>query len=90
MIRRVAAGTRVRPDALRALMAERGWSRAELARQTGIRPPSIGPLMDGSMRWTGDTIALLLRAFARQRFEDLFCVCGQPTCACLDPAEESA
>jgi transcriptional regulator with XRE-family HTH domain len=72
-------GTTLRRDVLRALMAERGWTRAELARQTGIGDYHVGRLLDGKTQPGGRTIAQLMRAFPKHRFEDLFCI-GRGNC----------
>jgi plasmid maintenance system antidote protein VapI len=65
-------GTKLRLDALRALLAERGWNWARLAEHSGIPLSSIVRLRDGDMQLTGQTIAQLLHVFPRVEFKHLF------------------
>jgi hypothetical protein len=60
-------------DVLLGLLKERQWSRAELARRSGIGDYQIGRLLDGKTRYaSARTVGLLLSCFPHHNFEDLF------------------
>lgn len=76
---KASRGARLRLDVLRALMIERGLSKGELARRSGLQASTISRLLNGQTTLaTGITIAGLMRAFPRHAFDDLFDV-GRPT-----------
>jgi plasmid maintenance system antidote protein VapI len=65
-------GTQLRVNVLRALMAERGWTKPNLADASGIHVTNIHRLITGKTELTGLTMARLLRAFPTVHAEDLF------------------
>lgn len=89
MRRRPPAPT-LRRDALRALMADRGWTSAELARRTGLSDSTICRLLDGTTRGAVGAIGPLMWAFPNLRFEDLFDTGRDTTSTDDGPREDAA
>lgn len=65
-------GLALRRDVLVALMAERGWDRARLSRETGIHASGVTRLLTGETAPTDDSVGRLMRAFPALNVTHLF------------------
>lgn len=71
-IRDHSCGLELRADVLTALMIERGWKTARLARETGIHQTHLTRIITGQTPPTHDSVGRLMHAFPRHAIEHLF------------------
>lgn len=67
----------LRLPVLRALMAERHWTKARLAQEAGLYPSTVGRLLDGKAQPDWATRGKLLAVFPHVDSDDLFVRVGR-------------
>lgn len=62
----------LRLPVLRALMADRGWTKARLAQEANLNPSTVGRLLEGKAQPDWATRGKLLNIFTRVDSDDMF------------------